>query len=96
MGSNLTRSVDVCLHLFFVYVVCVGIGLAMGSSPFQEVLPTVYDIEISELIHFEWVQAREPSPSSLKKLKKKITELEEDKGLVYKGSRLLIIRTELS
>jgi hypothetical protein len=41
--SNPTRGMDVCVRLFCVCVVlCVGSGLAMGSSPFQEVLPTVY------------------------------------------------------
>jgi hypothetical protein len=46
MGSNPTQSMDVCVHLFCVYVVlCVGSGLATGWSPVQGVLPTVYKIK---------------------------------------------------
>jgi hypothetical protein len=32
----------VCVHLFCVYVVCVGSGIATGWSPVQGVLRTVY------------------------------------------------------
>jgi hypothetical protein len=42
VGSNPTRSMDVCVRLFCVCVVlCVGSGLAMGSSLVQGLLPTV-------------------------------------------------------
>jgi hypothetical protein len=45
VGSNPTRGIDVCVRLFCVCVVlCVGSGLAMGWSPVQGVLPTVYMI----------------------------------------------------
>jgi hypothetical protein len=37
VGSNPTRGMDVCLHLFCVCVVlCVGSGLATGWSPSKE------------------------------------------------------------
>jgi hypothetical protein len=43
VGSNSTWAMNVCVPLFCVCVVlCVGIGLATGSSPVQGVLPTVY------------------------------------------------------
>jgi hypothetical protein len=43
MGSNPTRSMDVCMRLFCVCVVlCVGSGLTMGWSPVREVLPTLH------------------------------------------------------
>jgi hypothetical protein len=46
VGSNPTQDMDVCVHLFCVYVVlCVGSGLATGWSPVQGVLPTVYKIK---------------------------------------------------
>jgi hypothetical protein len=46
VGSNSTQGMDVCVHLFCVYVVLyVGIGLATGWSPVQGVLPTVYRIQ---------------------------------------------------
>jgi hypothetical protein len=45
------------LVLFFV-----GSGLKTDSSPFVGVLPTVYNIQISELINSEWTQDREPNP----------------------------------
>jgi hypothetical protein len=36
---------DVCVRLFCVSVgLCVGRGHATGSSPYQEVLPTVYRV----------------------------------------------------
>jgi hypothetical protein len=41
VGSNPTRDMDVCVHLFCV-VKCVGSDLATGLSPVQGVLPTVY------------------------------------------------------
>jgi hypothetical protein len=37
------RGTDICLQLYYVRVVlCVGRGLASGSSPVQGVLPAVY------------------------------------------------------
>jgi hypothetical protein len=43
IGSNPTRSMNVCVRLFCVYVVlCEGRILATGWSPDQGVLPTVY------------------------------------------------------
>jgi hypothetical protein len=43
VGSNPTRSMDVCVRLFCVCVVlCVGRGLGTGWSPVQGVVPTVY------------------------------------------------------
>jgi hypothetical protein len=46
VGSNPTQGMDVCVSLFYVYVVlCVGSGLATGWSPVQGVLPTVYRIK---------------------------------------------------
>jgi hypothetical protein len=46
VGSNPTQGMDVCVSLFCVYVVlCAGRGLAMGWSPVQRVLPTVYRIK---------------------------------------------------
>jgi hypothetical protein len=43
VGSNPNQGMDVCVSLFYVYIVlCVGSGLATGPSPVQEVLPTVY------------------------------------------------------
>jgi hypothetical protein len=42
VGSNPTRSMDVCALLFYVCVLCLGSGLATGWSPVQGVLPTVY------------------------------------------------------
>jgi hypothetical protein len=46
VGSNPTRGMDVCVHLFCVCIVlCVGSGLATGWSPVQGVLPTVYRIK---------------------------------------------------
>jgi hypothetical protein len=46
VGSNPTRGMDVCVRLFCVCVVlCVGSGLAIGSSPVQGVLPSVYWIK---------------------------------------------------
>jgi hypothetical protein len=45
LGSNPTRGMNVCVRLFYVCVVlCVGSGLAMGWSPVQGVLPTVYGL----------------------------------------------------
>jgi hypothetical protein len=38
VGSNPTQGMDVCLRLFYVYVVlCLGRGLATGWSPVQGV-----------------------------------------------------------
>jgi hypothetical protein len=46
VGSNPSRRMDVSVRLFYVCVVlCVGSGLATGSSPVQGVLPTVYRIK---------------------------------------------------
>jgi hypothetical protein len=46
VDSNSTQGMDVCVHLFRVYVVlCVGSGLAAGWSPVQGVLPTVYSVK---------------------------------------------------
>jgi hypothetical protein len=46
VGSNPTPGMDVCVRLFYVYVVlCVGSGLATDWSPVQGVLPTVYRIK---------------------------------------------------
>jgi hypothetical protein len=43
VGSNPSRGMDVCPHLFCVCVVlCLGSGLATGWSPLQGALPTVY------------------------------------------------------
>jgi hypothetical protein len=33
MGSNPTRGMDVCVRLFYVFVVYVGSGLATGPIP---------------------------------------------------------------
>jgi hypothetical protein len=42
VGSNPTQGMVVCARLFCVFIVlCVGSGLATGSSPLQGVLPTV-------------------------------------------------------
>jgi hypothetical protein len=44
--SSPTRGMDVCVRLFCICVVlCVGSGLATGSSTVQVVLPTVYKIK---------------------------------------------------
>jgi hypothetical protein len=46
IGSILTWGTDVCVRLFCVCVdVCVGKGHAMGWSPIQGVLPTVYRLK---------------------------------------------------
>jgi hypothetical protein len=43
VGSNPTRSMDVCLRLFSVCIVlCIGSGLATRWSPVQGALPTAY------------------------------------------------------
>jgi hypothetical protein len=45
VGSNPTQGMDVCVHLTCVcLVLCIGRGFAMGLSPVQGVLPTVYRI----------------------------------------------------
>jgi hypothetical protein len=44
VGSNPTQGIDVCICLLCA-VMCVGRGLATGSSPFQGVLPNVYRIK---------------------------------------------------
>jgi hypothetical protein len=51
-----------CICSVFV-LPCVCSGLATGSSPVQEVLPTVSKSQISELINSEWTQTREPNPT---------------------------------
>jgi hypothetical protein len=49
--SNPTRGVDVCVCVYSVCVVLfLGSGLAMGWSPVQGVLPTVYRIKKTEKI----------------------------------------------
>jgi hypothetical protein len=53
---------QLCFHSVFV-LSCAGSGLVTGWSPVQGVLPSVYGIQISELINSEWAQAREPNPS---------------------------------
>jgi hypothetical protein len=46
VGSNLTVGVDVCARLFCICVfLCVGSGLATGSSPVHGILPTSYRIK---------------------------------------------------
>jgi hypothetical protein len=46
VGSNPTRSMDICLLLFCACaVLCVGSGLTTGWSPVQVVLPIVYRIK---------------------------------------------------
>jgi hypothetical protein len=45
VGSNPTRVIDVCVRLFCVRVLCIGIGPAMGLSPVQGVLPTLYRLK---------------------------------------------------
>jgi hypothetical protein len=46
VGSNPTRSMDVCLLLFCVHVVlCVGSGLATGRSSVQGALKTMHRIK---------------------------------------------------
>jgi hypothetical protein len=46
VGSNPTEGMVVCVRLFCVCVVlCVGSGLATGSSPVRGLLPTVYRIK---------------------------------------------------
>jgi hypothetical protein len=46
MGPNPTQGMDICVHLFSVFVVlCVRNGLATGWSLIQGVLPTVYKIK---------------------------------------------------
>jgi hypothetical protein len=46
VASNPTEGMDVCVHLFRVYVVlCLGSDLATGSSPVQGVLPAVFKIK---------------------------------------------------
>jgi hypothetical protein len=43
VGSNPTRGMYICVHLFCVCaVLCVDSGTASGSSPVQGVLSTVY------------------------------------------------------
>jgi hypothetical protein len=45
VGSNPTRCMDVCVRLFYVYVVMyVESDLATSWSPVQGVLPSVYRI----------------------------------------------------
>jgi hypothetical protein len=46
VGSDPTQGMDVSVRLFYVCVVlCLGSGLAMGSSGVQGVLSTVYRIK---------------------------------------------------
>jgi hypothetical protein len=52
--SNPTRGMVVFLRFFCNCVVlCASRALATGSSPVQIVLPSI-EIQISELIDFEW------------------------------------------
>jgi hypothetical protein len=69
VDSNPIRGADVCVSPVFV-LSCVGSGLATGWSPSQGVLPTVYKIQISELINSEWAQAKGPNLWRQKKQKK--------------------------
>jgi hypothetical protein len=62
MGSNPTQGLGVCVYPVFL-LSCVSSNLAMGLSRVQGVLLTVYTIQISKLINFEWAQARKPNPS---------------------------------
>jgi hypothetical protein len=64
--SDPTRGMDVCIYSVFM-LSCEDSCLATGWSPGQGILLTMYDIQISELIKFEWAQAREPNPSKQKK-----------------------------
>jgi hypothetical protein len=66
VGSNPARGMNVCVCPLFV-LFYVRSGLAMGWWPVQGVLPTVYEIQILELINSEWEQAREPNPSRKRK-----------------------------
>jgi hypothetical protein len=60
VGSNPAQSMEVCVYTVFL-LSCVCSGLGIGRSPVQGVLLTVYKIQISKLINFEWAQAREPN-----------------------------------
>jgi hypothetical protein len=48
IGSNLTHGMDVCVYSVFVFP-CVVSGLALGWSPVQGVLMTVYKIKEKEV-----------------------------------------------
>jgi hypothetical protein len=57
VGSNPTHDMDVCVHLFCVYVVqCVGSGISKGWSPLQAVLSTVCRIKKLTHLHKLHVQ----------------------------------------
>jgi hypothetical protein len=47
VGSNPTQDMDASIMCVFsvCVILCVGSGLAMGCSPVQGVLPTVYRIK---------------------------------------------------
>jgi hypothetical protein len=45
LGLNYTRGIDVCVLLFFLCCLCVGSDLAMGRSPVQRVLLTMYNLK---------------------------------------------------
>jgi hypothetical protein len=66
VGSTPTPGMNVCFHSLFVFYY-VGSGLATGWSPVQGVLPTVYKIQVSELISSELAQVRYFNPSRQKK-----------------------------
>jgi hypothetical protein len=54
VGSNPTRGMDVCEHLFCLCVFpCVGSGLATVWSPVQGVLLTVYKLR-------DWKRGQDP------------------------------------
>jgi hypothetical protein len=58
LGSWVQTPVEACVYSLFM-LSCIGSGLATGWSPVQGVLPTVYKIQIPELINSEWTQAEE-------------------------------------
>jgi hypothetical protein len=62
VGSNPTRSTDVCQRFSVFVLSCVGSGLATGLIT-RPRGPAVYKIQISELINSDWTLAREPNPS---------------------------------
>lgn len=53
VGSNPPRGVNICQHFFYFVFFCVGIGFAMGLSPSQWVLPTVYMMHSTRVILME-------------------------------------------
>jgi hypothetical protein len=49
VGSNPSWDIDVCVRLLRVCaVLCAGSGLALGWSPIQEILPTVWKDQETE------------------------------------------------